>query len=42
MRETKRGTAQRSAGIGRPSGLASMQRQPGRPGPEESTMREEL
>ena len=42
MRDTKRGTAQCNAGTGRPAGLARMKREPGRPWPEESTMREEL
>ena len=42
MRETKRGTAQRHAGNGRPAGLAGMKRQAGRAWPEESTIREEL
>ena len=42
MRDAKRGTARRPAGMGRPSGLARMRCQQARPRPGESTMREEL
>jgi len=42
MRDTKRGTARRNAGIGRLPGLARMKRQPGPDWPEDSTTREEL
>jgi hypothetical protein len=42
MTDTKRGTARRRAGTGRPAGLAPVEHEPGRPSPEDATMREEL